>query len=72
MSRYLEVCLLWLFRWVRFCNAHDNCVDKTLLPNTTVIADAHEGQVPWWSWGSMVLAETYQGLSLHGVQQDVA
>jgi hypothetical protein len=62
MLRYLEAYLLWLFKWVMFCNAHDNSVDKTLLLYMVAIADSQEGQVPWWSWDSVVLATTYRGL----------
>ena len=58
----MEAYLLWLFGWVMFCNAHGNACDKLLIPYAQQIADAEEGEVPLWSWGSAVLAATYCGL----------
>jgi hypothetical protein len=47
-----------------FCNAHDNIVDKALLPYEEAIANDKERHVPGWSWGLAVLAATYWGLCL--------
>jgi hypothetical protein len=33
LSWYLEAYVLWLFRWVLFCNTHNNMVDNVLVPD---------------------------------------
>lgn len=53
---------MWLFGFIMMKNGHGNSVDKVLMPYAQEIADAPEGQVPTWSWGSAVLAATYRGL----------
>ena len=63
VSRSLEAYLLWLLGNIMFCNGHGNSVDKILLVYAREIADAEdEEDVPFWSWGSAVLAATYHGL----------
>ena len=63
VTRCLEAYLLWLFGWVMFCNTYGNSVDKELILYALSIAEAQEGLVPQYSWGSAVLAATYRGLS---------
>jgi hypothetical protein len=55
-DRFLEVYLLWLFRWVLFCESVRDSVSWCMIPWAQRIADA---QI---SWGSAVLAATYRGL----------
>jgi hypothetical protein len=42
--RYVEAYVMWLFKWVMFCNADENSVDKTLVLYQAMIDDAKEGQ----------------------------
>jgi hypothetical protein len=58
----LEVYLLWLFGWVRFCESAGDSVSRYLLPWAQRITDAPLEQMPQISWGSTVLAATYKGL----------
>jgi hypothetical protein len=58
VSRCLKTYLLWLFGWALFCNSSGNYVDKVLIQYARAIADAEPGQVPAWSWGSVM----YRGL----------
>jgi hypothetical protein len=62
VNRFLEAYLMWLFGWVLFPNADGHVMDKALIPYARQIADAAEGEVPLWSWGSAVLAALYRGL----------
>jgi hypothetical protein len=58
----LEVYLLWLFKWVLFCESAGDSVSRYLLPWAQKITDAPLDQMPHISWGSVVLAATYRGL----------
>jgi hypothetical protein len=62
VNRSLEAYLLWLFGYIMFNNTHGNSVDRVLLPYAQEIADANDDAVPFYSWGSAVLAATYRGL----------
>ena len=62
VSRSLEAYLLWLFGWIMFSNSHGHAADKILLGYARDIADATDGEICRWSWGSAVLAATYRGL----------
>lgn len=62
VSRSFEVYLLWLFGYIMFNNSHGVCVDRILGVYAREIADADEGAVPVYAWGSAVLACTYRAL----------
>ena len=62
VARSFEVYLLWLFGTTMFHNTHGASVDKVLGVYAQEIADAAQGEVPLYSWGSAVLAATYRGL----------
>jgi hypothetical protein len=57
---FLEVYLLWLFRWV-YESAGDS-VSWCMIPSAQRIADTPLEKMPQISWGSAVLAATYRGL----------
>jgi hypothetical protein len=59
---FLEVYLLWLFGWVRFCESAGDSVSRCLIPWAQRIADAPLDQMPQICWGNTVLAATYRGL----------
>jgi hypothetical protein len=63
-DKFLEVYLLWLFRWVLFCESTGDSVSRYLLLWDQKIADSPLDQIPQISWGSAVLAATYRGLCL--------
>jgi hypothetical protein len=62
LSRFFEIYLLWLFRWVLFCDSARDSVSRCLLPWDQRIADAPLEQMPQINWGNTVLAATYRGL----------
>jgi hypothetical protein len=61
-DRFLEDYLLWLFRWVLFCESAGDSVSWCMIPWAQRIADAPLEQMPQISWGSAILAATYKGL----------
>jgi hypothetical protein len=61
-DRFLEVYLLWLFRWVLFCESVGDSVSLCMIPWAHRIVDAPLEQMPQISWGSAILAATYRGL----------
>jgi hypothetical protein len=61
-DKFLEVYLLWLFRWVLFCESAGDSVSQCMIPWAQRIADAPLEQMPQISWGSAVLVATYRGL----------
>jgi hypothetical protein len=61
-DRFLEVYLLWLFRWVLFCESVGDSVSRYLLPWAQWIADSSIEEIPQISRGSAVLGATYRGL----------
>jgi hypothetical protein len=61
---FLEVHLLWLFRWVLLCESAGDFVSRYMIPWAQRIADAPLEQMPQISWGSAVLAATYRGMCL--------
>jgi hypothetical protein len=61
-DRFLEVYLLWLFRWVLFCESAGDSVSRCMILWAQRIADAPLEQMPLINWGSAILAATYRGL----------
>jgi hypothetical protein len=61
-DRFLEVYLLWLIRWVLFCESAGDSVSWCMTIWAQRIADAPLEQMPQISWGNAVLVATYRGL----------
>uniref|UniRef100_A0A8I6WPQ9 Aminotransferase-like plant mobile domain-containing protein n=1 Tax=Hordeum vulgare subsp. vulgare TaxID=112509 RepID=A0A8I6WPQ9_HORVV len=59
---YLEAYLVWLFGSAMFAN-HCSKVQTWILPCAFLLANSPIGSIPKFSWGSVVLATTYRGLS---------
>jgi hypothetical protein len=59
-DRFLEVYLLWRFRWVLFWESAGDSVSWCLIPWAQRITDAPPEQIPQISWGSAILAATYR------------
>jgi hypothetical protein len=57
-DRFLEVCLLWLFGWVLFCELAGDSVPRCMIPGLRG-SPTHPLSL---IWGSAVLAATYRGL----------
>jgi hypothetical protein len=62
ISLSLEAYLLWLFGYVMFCNTQGNIADKFFITYAKLLADMNNRDCIY-SWGSAVLAATYEGLS---------